>query len=110
MLKLSHSSFRQRRGFSVLQIIERSKGVSQVIYLGKVSVAWLLTTVEALTQWEGLKEFVKSSRVGNKAFIALRCSNNHGCFLALVEYGGGGWRGFIVIPKGREGKGWSVGN
>lgn len=55
---------------------------------------------------EGLKEFVKSSKVANKAFIAQRCSNSHGCFLALAEYGGGGQKGFIVILKGREGKGW----
>lgn len=49
-VKLSHSSF---RGFSVLQIVERSRGVSRVIFLGKVSVGWLLTTMEVLTQGKG---------------------------------------------------------
>jgi hypothetical protein len=62
--------------------------------------------MEAVSQVEGLKEFVKSSKVGNKAFIALHCSNKHGCFLAVAEYGGGGRKGLVVIPKGRCGRGW----
>lgn len=56
-------------GISVLRIVERSRGVSRAVHLEKVSVAWLLATVEALILGEGLKEFPKSSRVGNKAFI-----------------------------------------
>lgn len=40
------------------------------MFLGKVSVVWLVATVEALVQGEGLTEFVKSSRVGSVAFIA----------------------------------------
>lgn len=64
--------------------------------------------MEALSQVEGLKEFVKSSRVGNKAFIAQRCSNKHGRFLAVVEYGVGGRRDFAIILEGRGGRGWRV--
>ena len=26
--------------------------------------------------------------------------------MALVEYGGG-WYGFIVVPEGKEGRGWT---
>lgn len=39
---------------------------------------------------EGLKDFVRSSRVENKVFIAQHCSNKHGCFMALAEYNGCG--------------------
>lgn len=63
--------------------------------------------MEALSHAEGLKEFVKSSRVGNKDSLAWCCSNNRGRFLALTEYRGGGRRGCILIPEGREGMGWS---
>jgi hypothetical protein len=56
-------------GFSELRIVERSKGVSWAIHLGKVSVAWLLKTMKALLLGGGLKKFVKSQR-GNIAFIA----------------------------------------
>jgi hypothetical protein len=65
--------------------------------------------VEAMVNGESLKEFVTSSRVGCKVYITQRYSNSHGWYLALAKYGGGGGgqRGFIVIPKGREGRGWS---
>lgn len=49
---------------------------------------------------------MKSSRVGDIAFIAQCGSNGHERFLTVVEYGGGGPRGFVVIPEGRGGRGW----
>lgn len=68
MLKLSLSNSFEVGG-SVLQVFERSKGSVHSVFLEKVTVSWLLVTMEALLQAEGSKEFVKSSRVGNKAFI-----------------------------------------
>jgi hypothetical protein len=65
----------------------------------------LLDNVEALLHGEG-EEFVKSSKVGSLVLIAQRCTNHHGQYLALVEYEGGDWRAFIIIPKRSEGKGW----
>jgi len=65
-----------------------------------------LATVEALPQAAGLKDYVKSSWVGNKAFITERCFNKHGRFLAGAEYGDGGGRGYIIIPEGKDCKGW----
>lgn len=38
--------------------------------------------------------------------IAQRGSNRHNRFLTWVEYDDGGRRSFIIIPEGREGKGW----
>jgi hypothetical protein len=74
--------------------------------LAKISMAWLLATVGVMLKGESLNEFVRSSRVSIKAYVA--CSNNHNQYLVLVEYGGGGgWRGFIVILEGREVTGWS---
>jgi hypothetical protein len=55
---------------------------------------------------EGLKEFVKSLRVGNKAFFAQYCSKRHFCFLSLADYGIGGWKGFIVLLEGSDRTGW----
>lgn len=43
-----------------------------IVSLGKVSVIWLLATMEALCLAKGSKEFVKSSRVGSKSLIAKR--------------------------------------
>jgi hypothetical protein len=44
--------------------------------------------MEALSQVEGLKEFVKSSRVGNKAFVAQHYAKKHGHFFGSC----GVWR------------------
>lgn len=74
--------------------------------MGRVSVESLWPTVDTLVQGEGSKEFIKSSRVGSKAFLAQKCSNSHGMFLPLVEYKECGWRGFIAIPEGREDREW----
>jgi hypothetical protein len=49
---------------------------------------------------------LKSSRVGSKAFIAQRLVNKLGRYMAVAEYGGGGWRGFVVISEARGGQGW----
>lgn len=62
----------------VLCILERSRGASQAFFLGKVSVGCLLGTVKALLHGEGKEEFMKSSKVGSRAFIAQRCTNRHG--------------------------------
>lgn len=51
-------------------------------------------------------KFIKSSRDGNKAFIAQRCFNRFGWYLEVIQYVVGGPRGLIVIPEGREGRGW----
>lgn len=56
-------------------------------------------------QGEDWKEFVKFSSVACEAFIAKTCSNSHGCFVALAEHSGGGWRAFIIIQNGQERKG-----
>jgi hypothetical protein len=69
-------------------------------------VGCFLGNVEALLHGEGQEEFVKSSRVVSRAFIAKRCTNRHGRYLALVKYKGGGRRGCIIILEGCEGKGW----
>jgi hypothetical protein len=58
------------------------------VLLGKVSVAWLSSTVEELVQKAEANEFFKSTREGSKALIAQRRSNKYG------HFGGGGVRGW----------------
>lgn len=55
-----------------------------------------------------MKEFVRSSRVRNKVLIAQHCSNKHCHFMDRTEYCGGGQRGFLIIVKGRDDKGWKA--
>jgi hypothetical protein len=68
-------------GLAMLRNLEKSRGVSRAVFLGKV-IVWLSATMEALIQGEELREFEKSSRVGSRAFIAQTGSNIQG---ALAE-------------------------
>lgn len=100
--------FAMEEGVSILRVIERSRGlVRSVSSLGRVIVNWLLATMEELLLAEALKDFLKSSKVGSKAFIANRFLNKLGINLGVAEYGGGGRRGIVVISKGRGGWGWA---
>jgi hypothetical protein len=88
-------------GVLVLRVYEGSRGLVQPISMGKVTVSRLLDTMRAILQAESLKEFMKSLRVGGKAFIAQHGSNCFASFVAVVEHGGGssGRRGFAVFLK-----------
>jgi hypothetical protein len=67
------------------------------VLLGKVSVAWLSSTVEDLVCKAEVAEFFKPSREGSRALIVQRRSNRSGRFLVVEVYGVGGRRGFIVV-------------
>lgn len=76
---------------------------------------WVVQTLEGCSLAEVLegcslaevsKEFIKTLKAGNNAFIALRSSNLHGWYLTFVEYRRGGNRDIIIIPEERDGKGW----
>jgi hypothetical protein len=58
------------RGGLVLRVYQKSRGILHSMSLGRVSVNWLLATMEDLLLVEALKEFLKSSRVGSNALIA----------------------------------------
>lgn len=52
-----------------------------------------------------MREFCRTFRIGSKSCIVQRGENNHGRFMELLEYSGGGWRSFIISSKGQEGSG-----
>lgn len=52
------------------------------------------------------KVFYTTTQEGTISFIAQRCSNARGQYMALVEDGNGGERNFIFIPEVMDGLGW----
>jgi hypothetical protein len=48
------------KGGSILHLVERSHGFSRVAFLGKLCVAWLKYTMEALVRNPEEMEFIKS--------------------------------------------------
>lgn len=61
--------------------------------------------MEELLGVDATKLYLKSYRVGLKAFIIQRRANRFGHYLVVGEYRGGGRHGLIVTPEGWEGKG-----
>lgn len=78
------------KGVSVLRVYERSRRLVQPISMGKVTVSRLLDTMRSILPAESSNKFVKSLRVGVKAFIAQCSSNRFGCFVAVMEYSSDG--------------------
>lgn len=56
-------------GVSIRRVFERSRYSVHSVFLDEGTVNCLLAPMEARLKTKGSKEFVKSSRVGNKAFI-----------------------------------------
>jgi PP-loop superfamily ATP-utilizing enzyme len=54
----------------------------------------------------GAKDFIKSFREGPKVLIVCSGGNSSGWFLEVAVYAVGGRRGLILIPEGREERGW----
>jgi hypothetical protein len=93
-------------GGSILRLVERRNGISRVMMVGKYCVEWLKKAVERMVLLDEDQPFTESSRDGNKAFFAQRGVNHAGCFLELAEYSVGGPKGLIIVPEGRDKRGW----
>jgi hypothetical protein len=94
-------------GASVVRVEERRRNFSGLVLLGALSIGWLVSTMESLLWFSGDKDFVRSFREGFKVLIVRRGGNVAGRFLEVAVYAVGGRRGFICIPEGYEGRGWS---
>jgi hypothetical protein len=93
-------------GGSTLRLVERRNGISRVMMVGKFIVEWLKKAVERMVLLTEDQPFTESSRDGYKAFFAQRGVNRAGGFLELAEYAVGGRRGLIIVPEGRDKRGW----
>jgi hypothetical protein len=94
-------------GASVVRVEERRRNFSGLVLLGAQSIGWLVSTMESLLCFPGDKDFVRSFREGSKVLIVRRGGNVASRFLEVAVYAVGGRRGFICIPEGYEGRGWS---
>jgi hypothetical protein len=88
MWKLRHSSL---FGSICLMSVCKEQG-PRALSFGRVSMNWLLATMEDLLHVEATKKFLNPSGVGSKAFISQWSVNKFGHYVVVMEYGGGGWR------------------
>jgi hypothetical protein len=95
-------------GGSVLRLVERRLRISCMMLVDKFSIVGLKKSMEKIVCSPEESDFLDSSKEGNKAFIAQKSSNRAGRFVEIAEYRVGGRRGLIVVPKGRQGRGWKL--
>lgn len=84
----------------------RERKVTKDLVLGTPTTNWVVQTLDECSCSDGNKEFIRTSCLGNNAYIAQRSSNVYGRYLTIVEYRGGGRRNLIIILEEVEDKGW----
>jgi hypothetical protein len=89
-----------------LKIIERGLGSVCSVRLGHEGIFWLLSTIEGVASSVNSKGFFRKIRTARSVFLSQRSFNIHGTYLAIEEFNGGGRRGFILLPEGKEKWGW----
>lgn len=88
-------------------IVELGRKVTKEIVLSYSTVKWLVHTLQDCSHAEVTKDFIRTSKSGNNAFIAQMSSNVHGRYLTSVGYRrGGGHKDFIIISEERDSRGW----
>jgi hypothetical protein len=99
-------SFSVEEGKSTLCVEERRRGFLGSVFLGPRGVDWLLDILEELLRSSGSEDFSKSIRVDSKALTVKRGGNRNGRFLVVTTQAVDDRRNIIVLPEGREGRGW----
>lgn len=91
----------------MVRLEERRKGFTGIVILGIICISWLVEMLESALPNPKAQNFVKSFREGQQVWIVRRGSNRASHFLELAVYTEDGWKGLILLPEGREGRGWS---
>lgn len=99
--------FSVAKGSDVLRVEEKRKGFSRAVLLDSRCAAWLLSMVEEMLRNPTLDAFVKAFRGDSTATFVRKGENKSGRFLEVAVYAVGGRRGLILLPEGRDGRGWS---
>lgn len=83
-------------------MVERGKGYIRSISLGRDGVFWLLLTVDDVAKIGNNVGFIRKLRDSQCILFGQRCSNHHGCYMAIEQFSGSRRRGFILIPEGKK--------
>ncbi|KAG6700305.1 hypothetical protein I3842_08G105600 [Carya illinoinensis] len=104
-LVIEQKSFEVSREGRWVVVTEKGWKLVKTMRLELTTARWFSKALDDCVK-ERKTEFYAGHRVGDRGFIAQRCSNLQGVFMALVEYYGGGRRNCIFIPEDFEGLGW----
>ncbi|KAB1208245.1 hypothetical protein CJ030_MR7G027342 [Morella rubra] len=94
-------------GNGVVKLSKWSWKALSSIFLGRFGAVWMVNMASRL-QVDVNKEFVIKFNEASRAFIAQRCSNKVGRYVAIAEFGEGRRTEVVMIPEGNGGSGWKV--
>ncbi|KAB1223594.1 hypothetical protein CJ030_MR2G024115 [Morella rubra] len=93
----------------VIQFSEWSHKLVNLIHKGKFGAVWMVKMVDKLMEAPTDVDFASKFNDFGHSFLAQRCSNKGGRYVAVVEYGGRRKVGVVMVPGGRKkGYGWQI--
>jgi hypothetical protein len=95
-------------GETGVYLCEICRGKLRSILMDRDEIVWLDRIFEELVVVEDSRVFWNQAQAGFPRIIAQHCFNRHGGFLMVEEHDGGRKRGAVLIPKGRNAKGWDL--
>ncbi|KAB1210183.1 UBX domain-containing protein 1 [Morella rubra] len=93
-------------GGGAVTFTEWSRKAVSSISLGKFGAVWVVNMAEKLMAAVGGRSFVSKANDVARAFLAQRCANKAGRYVAIAEFGEGRRRGVVMVPEGKGGGCW----
>ena len=87
-------------------LTEHSRGSVFSLGFEKEEVGWLIEHLMKTNEMENHMDFNRKFRGKTRVHLLEVCFNNHGRFIRLLEFASNRKSTFLVIPEGKNGKGW----
>ncbi|KAB1223886.1 Ribonuclease P protein subunit p29 [Morella rubra] len=78
------------------------------IHMGKYGAVWMVNMSDKLLVASTAVDFASKFTESRRGFLAQRCCNKGGRYIAVVEYGGRRKLGAVLVPEGKHGHGWQI--
>ncbi|KAB1221118.1 Mediator of RNA polymerase II transcription subunit 25 [Morella rubra] len=78
------------------------------IHMGKYGAVWMVNMSDKLLVASHAVDFASKFTESRHGFLAQRCCNKGGRYIAVVEYGGRRKLGAVLVPEGKHGHGWQI--
>ncbi|KAB1219901.1 hypothetical protein CJ030_MR3G009543 [Morella rubra] len=87
---------------------EWSSRFVNVIRMGKYRAVWMVNMSNKLMAASPAVDFASKFNEYRRSFLAQRCCNKGGRYVAVVEYGGRRKVGAVMVPEGKNSNGWQI--
>ena len=105
-LQVESKSFEIAKHVSTLSITERSRSHVSSVSMGFLAARWCRETLLEVANLSTEKHLFRSFRERNSVFVIQKQSNVRGAFVSITVLGEYRGKGIVIIPEGRDGKGW----